>query len=120
MNRTRSFWLAALMAGCAHSTDVGQERSSARTQPEQGERPVAARPQQLLRTGGVSQLQSALAARGYVTPRNGTLDDRTSQAIEKFQRDHDLAPTGKPDLATLDKLGLDPARVLRYGSTATR
>ncbi len=79
--------------------------------PPRGERPrVPASPKALLAEGEIGKLQDALAQRGYLGKqrRPGALDDPTTRAIRRFQKDEGLADTGFPDRLTLQKLGLDP------------
>ncbi|GIX47019.1 MAG: hypothetical protein KatS3mg131_1230 [Candidatus Tectimicrobiota bacterium] len=55
----------------------------------------------------VIQVQQRLAALGYeVGTIDGLLGTRTRQALQAFQRDRGLPPTGSLDAATLQALGL--------------
>jgi peptidoglycan hydrolase-like protein with peptidoglycan-binding domain len=51
-------------------------------------------------------MQDALNQQGIAVTANGVLDDETRAAIRQYQSQHDLAATGEPDKATLDKLGV--------------
>ena len=75
-----------------------------------GARPrVPASPKALLAEGEIGKIQDALARRGYLEQhRPGALDDPTTKAIRRFQKDEGLAETGFPDRLTLQELGLDP------------
>jgi peptidoglycan hydrolase-like protein with peptidoglycan-binding domain len=55
----------------------------------------------------ISEIQSALGAQGtYKGQPTGRWDDSTIQAMKAFQSGHGLAPTGKLDALSLQKLGL--------------
>jgi peptidoglycan hydrolase-like protein with peptidoglycan-binding domain len=55
----------------------------------------------------ISEIQSALARDGYYQgDPNGKLDDRTQDALRRFQGAQGLPPSGKLDALTLEKLGL--------------
>ncbi len=114
-----------LAAGCRHASRTApaearpeqaerEKRGEAPAQkgvPPRGERPrVPASPKALLAEGEIGKIQQALEDRGYLGKerRAGALDDPTTTALRKFQRDQDLAETGFPDRLTLQKLGLDP------------
>ena len=65
------------------------------------------RPQMAPTPARISEIQSALAAQGsYKGEPNGKWDDSTAQAMKEFQSAHGLAPTGKLDALSLQKLGL--------------
>lgn len=77
--------------------------------PEPGRPRIPAAPQALLGEEVVAELQRALGARGLLRGhREGELDEATSAAIQRFQRDRGLAATGFPDRETLKDLGIDP------------
>lgn len=88
--------------------------------PPRGGRPRApASPEGLLAPGAVNEIQSALAARGYLgAHRSGELDEPTARALRRFQESEGLAATGMPDRETLSKLGIAPDAV--YGRDAGR
>lgn len=124
--RAATLALAALLAaaGCRHARKVGEpgasrpaaerrgEPSAAQKGvPPRGEVPrVPSSPKALLAKGEIGKLQEALERRGYLGKerRPGVLDDPTTTALRRFQRDEQLADTGFPDRLTLQKLGLDP------------
>ncbi len=124
MTRRAAAGLVLLLAlACRHPSKVGTpaseeaarapEGGSSRAQegvPPRGEHPrVPSSPKALLAHGAIGKIQDALAERGYLgAHRTGALDDRTTEAIRKFQRDQGLADTGFPDRLTLRLLGLDP------------
>jgi peptidoglycan hydrolase-like protein with peptidoglycan-binding domain len=55
----------------------------------------------------ISEIQDALASKGVFTDTpSGKWDDSTVGAMKKFQTSQGLAPTGKLDALTLQKLGL--------------
>jgi hypothetical protein len=57
--------------------------------------------------GRISEIQSALARDGYYQgAANGKWDANTVTAMEKFQSEHGLEPSGKLDALSLQKLGL--------------
>jgi hypothetical protein len=56
---------------------------------------------------GISAIQSALARNGYYQgDPTGKWDANSVAAMEKFQADNGFTPTGRPNLVSLDKLGL--------------
>jgi len=63
--------------------------------------------------GSARLIQEALRTKGYLATISGELDQETSAALRRFQRDEDLAQTGAPDRETLRKLGVDPQRIFR-------
>lgn len=80
--------------------------------PEPGRPRVPATPQALLGRDVVEEIQRALGERRLLRDhRAGELDDATSAAIRRFQRERGLAATGFPDRETLKDLGLDPEHV---------
>ncbi len=112
-----------LATACRHPSKVGTPatQETAREQPGEptraqtgvpprGEHPrVPSSPKALLAPGEIAKVQDALAEQGYLkSHRTGALDDATTAAIRKFQRDRRLADTGFPDRLTLQQLGLDP------------
>jgi hypothetical protein len=113
-----------LVAACRHPSKVGTPASPetareakgepTRAQkgvPPEGGRPrVPASPKALLAEGEIGKVQEALSERGYLAKerRPGALDEPTTKALRKFQKDEGLAETGFPDRLTLQKLGLDP------------
>jgi len=55
----------------------------------------------------ISEIQTALARGGYYQGEpNGKWDANTVAAMQKFQSDNGVEPTGKLDAASLQKLGL--------------
>ncbi len=125
MTRRAAAALALLLAlACRHTTKVatsatgetareaqGEPSRSQKGVPPRGEHPrVPSSPKALLAEGEIGKIQQALQDRGYLGKerRAGALDDPTTTALRKFQRDQDLAETGFPDRLTLQKLGLDP------------
>jgi peptidoglycan hydrolase-like protein with peptidoglycan-binding domain len=70
-------------------------------------RRVRPRPQTAPTAARISEIQSALAAKGaYKGQPNGKWDNATMQAVRDFQSSHGLTATGKLDALTLQKLGL--------------
>jgi N-acetylmuramoyl-L-alanine amidase len=63
----------------------------------------------------VRRVQRALRQRGFEVPVNGVFDAATQEALLRFQRQAGLAPTSLPDLATLNRLGLDARSLYRDG-----
>ena len=51
-------------------------------------------------------LQKALNKEGYSLKEDGHMGKHTRSAIESFQKKNGLHTTGKPDEATLSKLGI--------------
>jgi len=53
------------------------------------------------------EIQDALAAKGYLkTPSNGVWDADSIDAMQRFQKDQNLEPTGKLTARSLTALGL--------------
>jgi hypothetical protein len=114
----RLLLLAILFAGCFHARETQSTTANKESTDEQDKgkqvaapRPVGTTPSSILHAGAMNDLQGKLGV-----PRSGELDDRTRKALEKFQREHDLAATGLPDIETVRTLGLDPDDVFRTGS----
>jgi peptidoglycan hydrolase-like protein with peptidoglycan-binding domain len=126
--------VALLLAACRHPSKVGtpaapEAARQQRGEPTRAQKGVAPRggrprvpssPKALLAEGEIGKIQDALARRGYLGEqrRPGALDDPTTRAIRKFQKDEGLAETGFPDRLTLQKLGLDPEDA--YGKVRER
>jgi hypothetical protein len=55
------------------------------------------------------EIQDALAAKGYLkTPSSGVWDKDSMDAMQRFQKDQNLDPTGKLTARSLGALGLGP------------
>ena len=55
------------------------------------------------------EIQDALASKGYLkTPSNGVWDKDSMDAMQRFQQDQKLEPTGKLTARSLSALGLGP------------
>jgi hypothetical protein len=55
------------------------------------------------------EIQDALAAKGYLkTPSSGVWDKDSMDAMQRFQQDQNLEPTGKLTAKSLGALGLGP------------
>ena len=55
----------------------------------------------------ISAVQSALSREGYYSgPVDGNLGPETRNALRRYQRERNLAVTGRVDRATIDALGL--------------
>lgn len=89
----------------------GPDRTPDVIERPEGEPPIATSPQIMLRRDGVRALQMALVERGYRVPLNGRFEQQTRLALLAFQSDEGLAETSMPDLATLERLGLDAQRM---------
>lgn len=93
------------------SADGGPEEAKAHEQEGVRPRPEAPRvpatPEGLLGGEAVREVQRALVDRGLLGGhREGDLDEATSAAVRKFQRQQGLAATGMPDRETLRALGV--------------
>jgi Putative peptidoglycan binding domain len=56
-----------------------------------------------------AEIQTALAKAGYYSgPEDGSWDDDSVKALQQFQQDQGLEPTGKIDSLTLIRLDLGP------------
>jgi len=61
------------------------------------------------------EIQDALAAKGYLkTPSNGVWDKDSIDAMQRFQKDKNLDPTGKLTARSLGALGLGPQPAETY------
>jgi hypothetical protein len=128
---------------CKHATDVASGRppddreagavpepdaqrqserpSSQARSPAQGQRPstegvpLPTSAQGLLRPGAAREIKHALEAKGYLRGAVDVdlLDADATAALRKFQGDQDLAKTGAPDHATIEKLGLRPDEIFK-------
>ncbi|MFN7921933.1 MAG: peptidoglycan-binding domain-containing protein [Bryobacteraceae bacterium] len=59
----------------------------------------------------VLEIQRALSAKGYLAgDADGSWDDRTTDALKRFQRDQSLSADGKLSALSLIALGLGPNR----------
>ncbi len=66
-----------------------------------------------------AQIQEALIERGYSQgPASGIWGPEWAESLKRFQRDHDLEPSGKLNSLTLIALGLGPNRASRSGPAA--
>jgi len=69
--------------------------------------PPKPRPGSEIPASRVSEIQRALASKGfYKGEANGSYDDSTKSAMQSFQSAHSLKPTGYPTAQTLKLLGL--------------
>ena len=58
-----------------------------------------------------TEIQKALAAKGYLDAEpNGNWDDKSIAALKKFEEDQNITADGKLDSLSLIALGLGPAR----------
>jgi hypothetical protein len=121
--RAAALLLAAALASCSRVRKVdrpdapapapkaeGPDRPEEKgVPPEEGRPRVPASPEALLAEGAVGEIQRALAERELLGEHaGGELDEATSAALRRFQREEGLAETGFPDRETLRRLGLDP------------
>lgn len=80
---------------------------SARGKTASRRRPKKPKGQEAPTADRINEIQEALASKGTFTGTpTGKWDDATADAMRKFQSSHGLAPTGKLDALTLQKLGL--------------
>jgi len=57
----------------------------------------------------IQEIQQALVQAGYLSAQpNGRWDDRTREAMRRYQADHGFPVTGLPEAKSLMKLGLGP------------
>src|SRR5919198_5341366 len=84
-------------AGGASEQGNNPRPGRARLPPRGGRPTVAASPTGIMQPGAARHIQEALRAKGYLDEVTGELDERTSAALRRFQRDQDLAQTGAPD-----------------------
>jgi Putative peptidoglycan binding domain len=115
--------LAVLVLACGacarvHHVPAGEGEPGAQGEgkgggipPAPGRPRVPTSPEALLAEGAVRDVQRALAARHLLGEHEpGKLDEPTSAALRRFQRERELAATGFPDRETLELLGIDPER----------
>lgn len=114
--------LLLLCASCGTSSpaerpdapqSIGVAPAGSELSPEGSPLELAPAPQALFEASGVRSVQRALAERGIETPVTGRYDTGTQASMLAFQRREGLAPTGMPDLASLDRLGLDAEELYR-------
>lgn len=121
--------LVALVAGCRHTKQASAPEGGPVREPPPGAEgippragrpPVPATPEALIGPEDVKEVQRALAARGLLRgPASGRLDDATTAALQRFQRQEGLAATGFPDRGTVRRLGIDPEQAYRRGRRGT-
>jgi len=98
-SQTSSAKSSASKAGSSHTKSTKGKKGSSRKKKVRGQAAPT--------TERISEIQSALAKNGaYTGETTGKWDDSTTEAMKKFQSGHGLAPTGKFDALTLQKLGL--------------
>jgi len=68
----------------------------------------------------VRMVQRALGDKGYPTPVNGELDDRTRSSLMAFQRSQSLPVSGALDSRTVDTLGFAPTEVAPVRGTSDK
>ena len=89
------------------STTTKKPAHSARGKTASRRRPKKPKGQEAPTADRINEIQEALASKGTFTATpTGKWDDATADAMRKFQSSHGLAPTGKLDALTLQKLGL--------------
>lgn len=95
------------------SADETRQAAAQNAGPRQMPRVEAAGGEELLVSPAVVVLvQEELVRRGYqVGEPDGKLNDRTRQALMKFQEAERLEPTGTPDVRTISALDIDTRRV---------
>jgi hypothetical protein len=110
--------MVVLCAGCLHTQRTQSPAQSKEDTSEQRQgkrvaapRPVGTTPESIVKNDGMKRIQKELGV-----SQSGELDEKTRNALEKFQRKHELAATGLPDLETVEKLGLDTNDVFQSGS----
>lgn len=70
----------------------------------------------ILRTEQIREMQTLLKDRGYdVGEINGVINPETTQALQQFQQDRELAVTGTPTRETLRALSLSTAQQEYFG-----
>lgn len=96
-------------------TAVKRGRHSEVKRPAYAGRPeLATNAAGLMKPEGPMRIQKKLADQGYYQGEvTGALDEKTQEALRKFQAEHDLARTGAPDQETLKALGLSPDEIFR-------
>ncbi len=98
---------AASYAGTGRSSSGGSQPPSVKKAKRRRSRFRRVPKQKAPTPDRIKEIQSALARDGYYDGEpNGKWDSRTAQAMERFQQDHGLPPTGKLDALSLQRLGL--------------
>jgi len=95
-------------------TTVARASSSTTKKRTVAAKRVAAPPRQLAPTADrYKEIQSALAAKGYLKSEpNGVWDAQSQDAMKRYQVDQKQQPTGKLTAASLIGLGLGPKTAL--------
>ncbi|MGH8274837.1 MAG: peptidoglycan-binding domain-containing protein [Gammaproteobacteria bacterium] len=58
----------------------------------------------------MEKIQEALTAKGFTVKADGHWGKNTREALKQFQKKNGLKATGRPNHATLKKLGVTPAK----------
>lgn len=75
---------------------------------------LSSSPEGLMKPEAAMRIQKRLSDEGFYSGEaTGELDDKTRDALKKFQGENDLAKTGMPDDETLEALGFDPNEIWR-------
>jgi hypothetical protein len=99
----------------------GDKKAQARRPAYEGRPELSSTPAGLMKEDGPEKLQRALAKRGYYTGQvSGKLDERTAEALMRFQADERLARTGAPDRETCERLGLSFEEIYRTPKNSPR
>ncbi|MBI4184047.1 MAG: peptidoglycan-binding protein [Proteobacteria bacterium] len=96
---------AALAAPAIAQQQAAPPRAGGQMGPGPGPKAPAARPA----NPTVKALQEALAKAGFTVKADGLMGPETRAALRKYQEQHHLPVTGRPDPETLAKLGVSPA-----------
>jgi peptidoglycan hydrolase-like protein with peptidoglycan-binding domain len=98
---------ASAKARKARKQDVERPAAQGRPMPSSS-------PEVLMKPEAAMRIQKRLSDAGFYSGEaTGELDEKTKDALEKFQGENDLAKTGMPDDETLEALGFDPNDIWR-------
>jgi len=107
-SKTGSAKKASTSKGSSTKKSSTAKRSTSKTGSKTPAKKVVAR-QTLPDADRSREIQSALKTQGYLNGEpSGKWDAATSAAFAKYQQDHGVRATGKPDARSLINLGLGP------------
>ena len=98
-------------AGTKSASKSGTTKSRTRTTSSRRRKPSFRAGQQKPTPERYSEIQSALARKGYLESEpTGTWNEQSTEALKRFQQDQNLKPDGRITSHSLIALGLGPKR----------
>ena len=113
--------LSLSLSAYVHANDSGKKQSewSKATQRVEGMNDSQSQGQQSQHSDLVKQAQEKLSAMGKdIGTPDGQMDAKTKQALEEYQQQNGLQPTGQLDRQTIAALDLDHAGSAASGGSA--